>query len=214
MSSCSYYDVWGYPLTWLHAFPWLVSLALWVGSLRPDGKKELVVFAFSWYLWLWSMALWALQINFMIVRPHELCGHILPYAFPSVEAYLFGALVGAFCTYAYFKHIRLSWISYLFLYTFTIVPQTFLVVIGYNRWWEVLITFVIGIFSSFLFVSVFMLYIRPMLPYLETQAPCTWFHLVDSYCTTHEDRAECKRVLQNVEECQERIKCMRADSQR
>lgn len=203
--SCLYYEVEGVAITWVHVFPWIVSAALWVGSLRPDGKKELILFAYSWYLTFWSTALWALQINFAILRPHELCGHLLPYAFPSIETFLFGSLIGAFVTYAYIKHMTLSWLSWLFIYTFTICPQLLLVITGYNRWYEVVSTFVLGALSSALFVVVFMLYVRPMLPYLETQAPCTWFHLKDTYCTSHEERETLRQVMRNVEECEATI---------
>ena len=205
-----YYSINGVVITWLHVFPWTVSGALWVGALRPDGKKELILFCYSWYLTMLTTILWAVQTNLALVRPHELCGHIYPYAFPSIEAFLFGSLVAAFITYAWFQRIALGWLSYIFIYTATLVPQVFLVLSGYNRWWEVMVTFGFGLVTSTVFVSVFMLYIRPLIPYLETQAPCTWFHLTDTYCrTTTAEREQEYEIRQHIEACTRQISRLR-----
>lgn len=204
---CLFFTAGGKALTWFHLFPTFIFLGLWAGSLRPDGHRVAIVFFYSLYLSMWNLALWALQVNFAIYRPHELCGHLYTYAFPSIEAFLFGNLVSAFLAYAYFRDIHIRWLNWVFIYGFSVFPQGYLVLVGYNRWWEVLISFALGIPASTFFVSVVFIYIKPYIQYLENQAPFTWLHLRDcGWILTPEERLEIEQVKQNLEECEQCIR--------
>ena len=194
--SCLYLNFGETVLTWTHFFPSFIFLGLWVGTLRIDGKKELFIWSYSWWLTAWVWALWGFQVYFARLRPHEMCGHIYTYAFPSQEAFLVGSLVAAFFTYAYIKGIHLSWISWFIMYSFTFVLPIILIVTGLNVWWEVLVSFALGIASSVFIVSSLLTYLKPYLPYLAIQRPFTWFHLADSYCWDSEEFEECTHRLE------------------
>ena len=168
-------------ITWTHLFPTFIFLGLWVGSLRKDGRKEIFIWSYSLYLTAWNYILWAFQTYFSRNRPHELCGHLYTYSFPSSESFLIGNLVAAFLTMSYIKRIDLSWLSWFIVYCLVFIPQTLMVITGMNLWWETLISFSLGIVTSILFVSVGLLYIRRFIPYLVIQAPFTWLHLTDTY---------------------------------
>lgn len=204
---CLYFTANGVAITWFHLFPTLIFLGLWAGSLRPDGTRVGVIFFYSLYLTMWNMALWALQVNFALVRPHELCGHVYTYAFPSIEAFLFGNIATAFLAYAYFKDIHVGWMNWVIIYSIAVFPQAFLVLVGYNRWWEVVVSFALGVPASMFFVSVVFIYIKPYIVYLESQAPFTWFHLRDAgYCLTVDEHQEAVQLKENIEHCEACIK--------
>lgn len=174
-------------ITWTHLFPTFVFFGLWVGSLRRDGKRELFVWSYSLYLTAWGYIIWAIQTAIGRNRPHEICGHLYTYAFPSLESFLIGNIVAAFFTYAYIKRIDLSWLSWFVMYCLIFIPQSLMVVSGMNQWWETLVSFTAGVVTSIVFVSVAMLYIRQFVPYLLIQRPFTWFHITDTYCCTEEE---------------------------
>ena len=177
-------------ITWTHLFPTMIFLGLWVGSLRKDGKKEIFVWTYSFYLTFWSYILWAIQTGIARNRPHELCGHLYTFAFPSVESFLIGNLVAAFLTYAYIKRIDLSWLSWFIMYSLIFIPQSLMIMSGMNVWWETLVSFSAGLLTSMLFVSVSLLYLRPYVPYLLIQSPFTWFHITDTYCCDRDGEIE------------------------
>ena len=210
MSDCLFITAGGKSLTFFHLFPTFIFLGLWAGSLRPDGSRVFIIFFYSLYLTLWNTALWALQVHFALHRPHELCGHLYTYSFPSIEAFLFGNLVTAFVMYAYFRKIHLVWLNWVIIYSMAFFPQAYLVLVGYNRWWEVLISFVLGVGASMFFVSVLFIYIKPYIMYLEYQAPFTWFHLRDcGYCLTPEERHRGEEIKANIQQCEQCLKGIR-----
>ena len=203
---CFYFTVGDQALTWFHFFPTGVFFGLWIASLRPDGTRQGALFFYSLYLTMWNLALWALQIHFSILRPNVICGHLYTYAFPSIEAFLFGNLVAAFFTYCYWMQIHISWKNWVIMYGMIVAPQAFMVIVGYNRVWEVLVSFSLGVVSSVFYVSVLWLYIRPLIPYIETQAPFTWLHLKDTYFLKDSGLKESREIKSNVDHCTKCIK--------
>ena len=194
VEGCYIFSWKGQAFSWMHILPTIITLSITIASLRRDGRKEFLPFAFGLYLHAWQFALWAFQVHFSIVRPDPICAQHHTYAFPSQEAFYVGALVAAFVTYSAFWRYPLGWITWLFLYCLVLGPPFVLVWNLHNRIWELAVSMGLGAIAGVLFISVVAVYITPMLPYVCNQAPWTWFHTCDTWCMDDVQRERCRYI--------------------
>lgn len=202
---CYTLEWWGYVLTATQGFPFVVTLALYVGSLRKDGRREFLPLTFGWYLYLWQFIVWAAQTSFNIQRAHPACAEVVSYAFPSIEIFYAGAFFALFVSYGLVYNYHFGWFAWLILFcVFGFAPLGSLLA-EINRPLEIAFSLLLGMMASAIFVIMVGVYITPILPYLVHQAPWSWFDCCDSYCQNEAQQHKAEEIWHRIQNAKRAI---------
>lgn len=195
MDGCYYISAWGWAFGWTQQIPILISLIAFVITAYT---KEPLYFLFSWFLWIPQITIWTFQAYFQMVMPDPICQAYHTYAFPSVTAFYVGVVVVTFFAVALLWEIEHSWVNWLIMMMFGIVPPLILIWFGYNRWWEVLFSLGYGALFGLGFAFVLRYLIQPVMPYLEFHFPLFTFGYEDRICMTEEERSQRDRIREAI----------------
>ena len=170
--------------------PTMITLFL---SLLTSATGEPLYFIFGLYLYIPQYIVWVFQYYFQAERPDPVCQLYHTWAFPSTESMYIGAIIGFFVAFSYGWEKDQSWIVWLMIYLFGIIPPFILVYTQYNVWWEVLFSMVFGFLSSVMFAVVLRLFIRPKMAYLQAHFPFSTFGYHDELVCDDTDR-DCVKI--------------------
>lgn len=195
MIGCYYLSYMGMAFGWTQMVPLVITLFL---SLLTTATGEPVYFLFGLYLYVPQYIVWCFQYYFQSIRPDPVCQLYHTWAFPSMEAMYIGAIIGFFIAYTYGWSVDQSWIVWLMIYLFGIVPPFILVYVQYNRWWEVAFSMGFGLLSSVMFAVVLRLFIKPRMAYLQSHFPFSTFGYND-HMVCNDTEHECFEIYQSLE---------------
>lgn len=195
MIGCYYLSYMGMAFGWTQMVPIILTLCL---TVLTAATSEPVYFMFGLYLWVPQYIVWVFQYYFQSIRPDPVCQLYQTWAFPSTEAMYIGAIIGFFVCFSYGWNKAQSWMVWLMIYLFGIVPPFILVYVQYNRWWEVAFSMGFGFLSSVLFAVVLRYVIRPNMVYLQAHFPFATFGYEDGHLICDED-LECREIFEALE---------------
>lgn len=195
MLGCYYASVSGWAFGWTQSVPLIVTVCL---ALLSMATNEAVYFLFGLFLYVPQHIVWCFQQYFQMIRPDPVCQIYHTWAFPSIECMYIGAIVGFFVAYTIAWGINHPWLMWLMVYLLGIVPAATLWLSGYNRWWEIVFSWVFGFLSSIFFGMILRLFIRPMMPYLRLSFPLLTLGYVDHMCAG-EDEERSQAILESLE---------------
>lgn len=194
---CYYTSLLGQAFAWTQLLPSMVSLVL---SVLTFVTSQFIFVFLAWYLHGIQLLLWAIQLYLRVDRPNPLCQEYHTYAFPSIEGFYIGALAAFIIGYSLRWHVKQPWYVWVTILVFFVAPPTVLVFLAYNRWYEVVISLLIGIVTSSIFIIILWVYIYDTIPYLKYVVPINWLHYKDTYiCTNKNYDQRCHRVEKALE---------------
>lgn len=184
-------------------FGWTLILPSFITStlsVMSFVTSELIWVFLGLYLHAMQLLIWVVQTYLESMRVNPICQQYQTYAFPSIVAYYAISLATFVILYAYFWGVAHSVLAWIVLYGLIFVPPLALVGASYNTTSEVLISMIIGIAATTAFVVVLRVYIKPTLPYLVNDFPCSLLGYVDTYITDCDaEREECKRCAEALD---------------
>ena len=185
MDQCYYTTIVGQAYGVSKLFPSLLSWFLWIyGRI----SSELGFTLYGLFLWFWQVALWVFQIFFESTRADPICQFYQTYSFPSIPIFYGASLVTALIMYSIQWDTVMTTLTWILLYFVAFAPPVIVYYTAFNQWWEILISFVLGVVATILFVIMMRVYIKPMIPYLLTVFPCTTLGYIDTYMMDENDR--------------------------
>jgi hypothetical protein len=165
---CSYITIGAEAFGATQLVPAAVTLCLF--AISCVSNKPLWFFL-GLYLYPAQWFIWVFQHYFQQIRPDPICQVYQTFAFPSLESFYIGGLLGIFIIYTVHHKIPQPWVVWLVMYVVGIVVPIILVYTLFNTWWEVLFSMGIGFLASALFVYVWEWFLFPHLDYLKNGFP-------------------------------------------
>ena len=161
------------------AFPWFIA----AGFTGVTALTGWAFFAFlGVYMALAQYFVWPFQAAFNRGRNPLLCpvGQS-QYAFPSVEAFYVASLLTLVIFYVIAYRGRPGAISWVSLFILILAAPFVLLFFGFNEWWEVLFSALLGVVFTCAFMIHMWLFWGPAIPYLETVPPFSTFSYNDDF---------------------------------
>ena len=189
MAGCYYGSFVGIAFGWTQVIPTTVTTIL---SVMGFATQQVIFPLYGLYLHGTSLVLWIFQTYLQQVRANPVCQLYQTLAFPSTVSYYIASVITFIVLYAYLWDVYISWFKWLLLYALAVMP-IILVWVGYNSVVEILISMLIGVIFTSMFVIVLKLYISPLLPFLLNAFPFTYLGYVDSYLMNGKQIVECNR---------------------
>ena len=203
MSNCVYESYTGQAFGLVQLIPWVIPSFLTAGSITKDRRGrfgfEFTPFWFSFYLTVWQLLIYELQMSFRMMKSDPFCS-VISSTFPSTSTFYITAGISFIILFTFIWNVPLSWQYWLYLLVFVIVPPSYLVWLEYNEWWEILISVALGVIASATYFLVLWTCISKNLHYILNSTPCTWFHVVDTYLMDKEQEAEYEKLRLQYEE--------------
>jgi len=185
----------------LQSFAWVVPGLIWAFSWTREGgkgwKAQWATFAFSYYIGICTLMLYALQQTLGTVRPHLIYPSTLTYGYPSLPAFYVGVGGAWIIGQMFFMGVRYGIIRWIMVGGWWLIIPGVLVWFGFNTWQEVLISLLTGVFFTVIYLLAVAWYLKPFIPWIVNSPPWTWVGCVDTWIGT---RAQ-QRQARQVEEC-------------
>lgn len=188
--------------------PLAISAAAW--TFTPTGKdghmkpaKQLILIFFGLWLLLMELFVYMAQVYANVQRPDPYCLElVMVYAFPSRISFYLATLVTYLFMFAYLWNAEIHWLYWTCTLLFFVAPQAMLVWMVQNTWQEALISTLIGVISTIVFMVFYRFFVIDVTPYLVQQRPWTWFSAADTWTMTRkqqEDSLRIQAILKRVE---------------
>lgn len=179
--------------TVVHYIPWIVPFAIFCVSITPrrDGKggAQLILKLYGMWLSLIQIVLTLLQHHFNYMRDDPFMIFPPTYVFPSLKAYYWAALITYAVLFCYLYNITLGWFWWACVFLFFAMPQGMLIWMTYNTWQESLISTLLGVLSTTVFLLLIRFIVQDSFPYLLHMFPFTYMSVTDTYIMTEEQQA-------------------------
>lgn len=189
--------------TVVHYIPWIVPFAIFCVSITPrrDGKggAQLVLKLFGMWLSVMQILLNVLQNYFNYQRNDPFMIFPPAHAFPSLKAYYWAALMTYVILFCYLYNIILGWFWWACIFLFFALPQSMLVWMLYNTWQEALVSTLLGVISTTVFLLLIRFIIQDSFPYLVNMFPFTYMSVTDTYIMTEEQQKLATAVRERME---------------
>lgn len=192
--SCVYPSYAGQTFAYVLLTPWFISLGLFAFNIKRDRETgkwgvEFITYLYSLFL-SWGTALvWIVQAAWSITRGNPYCPDQSVYAFPSTPAFCVGSLFVYVVAFSYFWNIVLSEGTWVIILTILVgVPMLF-VWFTFNTVYEVLVSVLLGMVTTFVFVGVLRFFVARHIPMLVRQRPWVWFSAINTMSEIHEEES-------------------------
>lgn len=167
-SGCYYISIAAKAFGWTQVLPIFMTFLLFAFTLVSYNYLWLFI---GLYLYPLQYFIFEFQSWFSYVHVDPVCQQYHSYAFPSVESFYWGGLVGIFLVYTIYNKKYHSWIVWFLIYIVTLVLPLLLLYTLYNTWWQVLFSMSFGFCAGLIFVYVLEWFIKPKLHYLSNSFP-------------------------------------------
>jgi len=206
ISSCTYPSYAGQAWTIVHYIPWIVPLFIFAASITPrkDGRggTQLILKLYALWLSLMQIVLYLLQVYFKNMRADPYCTDVYNYGFPSLKAYYWSAGLTYIIMFCYLYNMSLGWFWWTFIFLVFAGPQSMLVWMLYNTWQEALVSSLIGIISTGVFLLLIRFIVQDYFPYLINMFPFTYMGATDTYIMTPKQEALSTAIRERMERFQ------------
>ncbi len=187
MLGCYYLSLSGWAFGYTQLIPMFFMVVMAVVKMLT---YNCIWFIYGLWLYLPQFILWVFQRYFQYVRPDPICSLYQSFAFPSIEAFYIGIIVGLFVVWTIVYEVDQSWFVWVCVYTFGLVFPGILIFTTYNVWWETMFSALFGFFISWMFVIVVKQFMQPYINYLLHAFPLWHF----GYHSEWMDIDEFKRI--------------------
>jgi hypothetical protein len=165
MSGCYYISIGGQAFGYSQLIPLAVSLCLTVLSAATN---EFIYFIYGWFLYFPMFIAFVMQYYFQWGRMDPICALYGSWAFPSTSVLYTYSIIGAFLAYfKHWNHVTHSWVIWLCMYIFALLPPFILWYNNYNTLFELAMTALFGFVFSYAFFIIARYFIRPNMAYLK-----------------------------------------------
>jgi hypothetical protein len=151
MSGCYYLTIQGQAFGYTQLIPLMFIITMTVVKMITSNC---IWFIFGIWLYLPQYILWCFQRYFFYIRSDPICASYQSFAFPSIESFYLGVVIGLFITWTIMYQVDQSVFVWCIVYTLGIVVPGILIFTGFNVWWETLFSVLFGFLMSWLFVFV------------------------------------------------------------
>jgi len=172
MLGCYYLSIGAQAFGYTQLIPLIATLGF--GMMTLVSKND-IWFVFGLWLYLPQYMVWSFQRYFSYVRSDPVCSLYQAYAFPSMESFYYGVIIGIFLWYTIYFQIEQTWFVWLLLYLFVIAIPLILVYTAYNVWWEILFTALFGMVTCYVYILIIRNFFMPKAHYLQNHFPL--YHL-------------------------------------
>lgn len=204
MSWCLYTTSSGQAYAVFSFINWLVPLLISGSHFVRDQRtgrvgKQFALFSFGLYIFFWQFVLYALQAGLHMQRPDPFCPILMTDGFPSSAA--FHTAVGGSLIFmlSWMLDFALSWMSYLWLGGWFLVPPFVLLWFGFNTWQEIVISLCLGVLATLGYFLVLRYYLVELMPYILNSAPWTWFYCLDTWVQDEAGQEKTERIRKALE---------------
>ena len=196
MSACYYVSIGAQTFGVTHAIPVFISTVLTVFS---TVTHDVLFLLYGLFILLLKWVIWCIQVNLQMVRPLPVCAVYETYAFPSLPVVVSVSLVVFALCYSYYWRVPVGWIATFFLWCIFLGPSAVMYVYDYNRGWEIVLSMVIGVISTWMFMIFMHDFIASSIPYLQFSFPL--WHLGYRMYYMEEEDNRYARQYKELEQC-------------
>lgn len=172
-------------LAWI--LPLLLSFFARYRDPRPPYRwvAEFFLVCFSWYLFIVQLLLYILQISMQQLQADPFCPGLMDYSFPAFAPFWIGICITLTAVLPWTMGFRYGFLNAMTILTFIwITPAAVLIWFSFFTWQQVLLSAGIGVLITLIFVFIMITYMVPLMPFILTQAPATWFNLTETWFST------------------------------
>lgn len=186
---------WLVPLALAAASPVHIHRDILGGSHTVDRwARQFVLVAFGFYIFFWSFLLYIFQAALAVVRTDPFCPAVVTYGLPSSGAFYVAASGTFMVCMAVAMRFWYNWSNTLYLLIWWIVPPGVLIWVGYNAWYEVLLSAGLGALATIIFFFLVWKMAARDMPYILNQAPWSWFNCADTWVQTQGQQDQTEEI--------------------
>jgi hypothetical protein len=189
--SCIYPSYIGQAYAYTHLIPWIIPIGLFAFSIKRDksGKYgvEFIVYLYSTWLSWGALFLYIMQSAFRVMRHDPYCPDQTSLAYPSMEAFYTGSLVTYIILFTYLWNIPLAEMYWVVLFGLLALPPLILVWFTYNTVYEVLVSTLMGIAFTCVFLVAIRFFFVRYFNVLMKQRPWCWLSPVNTMTDENDD---------------------------
>ena len=126
------------------------------------------------------------------------CTDVASYAFPSLKAFYIASLTTYAIMFAYLWNIPIHWFYWSVIFLLFVGPQSMLMWMLFNTWQESLISTLLGVISTTVFLLLIRFRVQSTFPYLVQQFPFTWMSVIDTEVMSMEQREEAEHIRESM----------------
>ncbi len=180
-------DAFAYVL-WTPVFISIGLLLMWSKDHYGKWGKQLILILYGNFLLVMTAFLFILKNNFAVVRANPFDTQLTDWVYPCDVAFYVASGTAFVISYCGLWKIRLHatyWTCFILL---NILLPSYLVLMQYNRWSEVIVSSLMGIGLTVFFMVLVRLFLPPEhVTIMVQQWPWTWSLSIDSYMRTDEE---------------------------
>lgn len=178
--SCTYGSLESAALYFVDVIGFSVGIAFYVAGILQSDLFPTIYGLFLKSAWF---IMWVFRIYLDIQLEDPRCPGVFYYAFPNPPSFYVASLATLLVMYRLWYPLKhpWGWGSGLLLGGLVLAAPFTLLWFQRVLWYHVLITFLLGIVSTAVFMVVVRFYVTPVMPYLVMQAPATWLGMTENY---------------------------------
>jgi len=183
-------------ISWM---PWAIPILFTAASLGRDeeerrwGKQIMLLLWGTWLMVVYAI-LYFMQLHLDVQRPDPFDPASIYYAFPSMFVFYLTSSVGFVVGFCYIWNIELHWSYWCLLFVLSFAPPFMSWWIQFNLFYELLVSFLVGLSAAVVFLLLYFIHVAPKTPYLLALWPFSWVPCIDTFIMGRADRLKAQYV--------------------